>query len=77
MKRLLMCLALSLLASNALAQDKVQPPTVSLTVATGKTTAAILELPRFGGRVRTAVDRRLRVARFRLAGPRPATQAGT
>ena len=34
-----------------------------------------VELPRFGGRVRTAVDRRPRRALFRLAGPRPRTHA--
>jgi hypothetical protein len=35
-----------------------------------------LELPRFGGRLRTAVDRELRGALFRLASPRPRTHAG-
>jgi hypothetical protein len=36
-----------------------------------------LELPRFGGRVRTAVDREPRGADVRLVGPRPWTQTGT
>jgi len=35
-----------------------------------------MELPRFGGRLRTAVDRELRGALFRLASPRPRTHAG-
>lgn len=37
---------------------------------------AALELPRFGGRVRTAVDRRQRGTLFRPGGPRLWTHAG-
>jgi hypothetical protein len=42
MKRAFLLLAMMLVAAAALAQDKVQPPTISgITVDTGKTTAAI------------------------------------
>ena len=41
MKRAFMLLALMLVAGAALAQDKVQPPGVTLTIDTGKTTAVV------------------------------------
>jgi hypothetical protein len=50
--------------------DRIQKFTSSGTYLTP------VELPRFSGRLRTAVDRRPHEALFRLASPRPWTHAG-
>ncbi|NOT34245.1 MAG: hypothetical protein HOP12_08770 [Candidatus Eisenbacteria bacterium] len=41
MKAVLVIAALTLCAGAAFAQDKVQPPTVTITIGTGKTTAVV------------------------------------